>query len=162
MNDGEHQKHNEALAPGGADGAHQRARVLREKGELARRERNLTAARQFYEEAVALMRDSDDRLSFAHMIRHLGDVLTEQRCWPEAESCFIEALEIYRAHSQPHPLDIANAIRGYAVLKSETGPMDEARVLWGEAGSLYESLGIAAGAKECRRRAAPVLNQDFV
>jgi exonuclease VII small subunit len=39
--------------------------MLRELGELARRH-DLNAAQAYYEEAVALLRTSEDRLKFAH------------------------------------------------------------------------------------------------
>jgi len=144
---------NEAAALCGPDHDRDRAHVLRELGELARNRRDLNTAQAHYEAAVVLLRTSPDRLKFAHTIRHLGDVHAEQRHWPEAERCFVGALDIYRGHPSPDALDLANAIRAYAALKTETGRHEEARPLWAEARSLYESEGIAAGVEECRRRA---------
>jgi tetratricopeptide (TPR) repeat protein len=143
---------NGAAAMCGPDQDFDRADVLRELGELARDSRDLNAAQSHYEEAVVLMRTSD-RLKLAHTIRHLGDVHAKQQHWPEAERCYVEALGIYRSHPSPGALDLANAIRSYAALKTETGQPEEARELWAEAGELYESEGIAAGVAECRRRA---------
>lgn len=62
-------------------------------------------------------------------------------------------LPLYRSHPSPPPLDLANAIRAYASLKSEAGETEAAQALWREAGVLYESEGIAAAVEECRRRA---------
>ena len=87
-----------------------------------------------------------------HTIRHLGDVYTEQQDWSHAEPCFVEALDIYRSHPSPPTLDLANAIRAYAALKSAQGTHEEARVLWAEAGRMYEAVGISAGVEECKRR----------
>lgn len=126
---------------------------LRELGELARKRRDLPAAQAHYEEAVALFRVLDEPLKLAHTIRHLGDVHADQKHWPEAECCFVEALEIYRGHPSPGALDLANVIRPYALLLAETGRAEQARSLWAEAGTLYESVGVAAGVEECRRRA---------
>jgi len=145
---------NAALAMCGPDQACDRALVLRELGELARDRRDLNTARSHYEEAVALLRTSGDRLKFAHTIRHLGDVLTSQQHWPEAGRCYLEALDIYRGHPSPGALDLANAVRSYAVWMTEGGRREQARALWTEAAGLYESEGIAAGVEECRRRAA--------
>jgi tetratricopeptide (TPR) repeat protein len=144
---------NEAAALCGPDQDYERAHVLRELGELARNNLDLNAAQAHYEQAVVLLRTSDDRLKFAHTIRHLGDVHAEQQHWPDAERCLVEALEIYRSHPSPIALDLANAISAYAALKTETGQREEARALWAEACELYESEGIAAGVEECRRRA---------
>jgi tetratricopeptide (TPR) repeat protein len=144
---------NDAAALCGPDQDYERAHVLRELGELARNNGDLNAAQAHYEQAALLLRTSEDQLKFAHTIRHLGDVHAEQRHWPEAERCLIEALEIYRSHPSPIALDLANAVRAHAALKTETGQRKEARALWAEACELYESEGIAAGVEECRRRA---------
>ena len=151
---------NEAAAMCGPDRDDDRALVLRELAELARKSRDLNTAQARYEEAVVLLRTSEDRLTFAHTIRHLGDVEAEQQHWPEAEKCFLEALGIYRGHPSPDALDLANAIRAYAALKTETGQCEEARALWAEAGELYQTEGIAAGVEECRRRAGPLDRQE--
>ena len=63
---------NGAAAMCGPDQDLDRAHVLRELGELARDSRDLNAAQSHYEEAVVLLRTSQDRLKFAHTIRHLG------------------------------------------------------------------------------------------
>ena len=144
---------NEAAALCGEDQDYERASVLRELGELARNGGDLTSAQAHYQQAAPLLRNSEDQLKLAHTIRHLGDVHAEQQHWPEAERCLIEALEIYRSHPSPIALDLANAVRAYAALKTETGHRKEARALWAEACKLYESEGIAAGVEECRRRA---------
>jgi tetratricopeptide (TPR) repeat protein len=144
---------NEAAAMCGPDQQINRAHVLRELGELARNSHDLKAAQAHYEQAVVLLRSSDDRLKLAHTIRHLGDVHADRQHWPEAEECFAEALGIYRSHAAAGILDLANAIRSHAVLKTETGQREGARALWVEACELYESEGVAAGVEECRRRA---------
>ena len=110
-------------------------------------------AQSHYEEAVALLRTADHPVKLAHTIRHLGDVYAEQQHRALADACFAEALSLYRHHPSPPPLDLANAIRAYASLKSELGETEAAQALWREAGALYESQGIVAGVEECRRRA---------
>jgi tetratricopeptide (TPR) repeat protein len=130
----------------------ERAWRLRELGEISRRNGDLVSAQACYEEASNLLRGSQDRLKFAHTVRHLGDIYTERQDWSQAEPCFIEALRIYRNHPSPPTLDLANAIRAYAVLKSSQGTHEKARELWAEAGQLYEAAGIPAGVEECKRR----------
>lgn len=153
------QHRNAALALCGADEGDERADGLRELGELARANHDLPAAQVHYEEAVRLLRTSEDRLKLAHTVRHLGDVHAAQQRWPEAEGCLREALDICRkepscATLAVAQLDLANTIRAYAALMSETARREQARSLWTEAGSFYQALGIAAGVAECRRRAA--------
>lgn len=123
-----------------------RAQELRKRGEAAR-PRDGTIARQCYEESVALLRQLDRPLMLAHTVRHLGDVYCESGLRELAESCYDEALTLYRNQPDRSPLDLANAIRSLAVLRSE-----QARTLWEEAREIYAALGIDAGIKEATDR----------
>ena len=95
-----------------------------------------------------------DPLRLAHTVRHVGDILREDKQLEPAGPCYREALEIYRAHEDTPPLDLANAIRGYALLKAETGERQDAIALWQEAGELYAQVHVEAGVAESERRVA--------
>jgi tetratricopeptide (TPR) repeat protein len=99
---------NAALAMCGPGQDFSRACVLRELGELSRNVGNHRAAQEYYEQAVVLLRVSDDPDKLAHTIRHLGDVHAKQQQWAEAEKCFEEALDIYRGLPSPDVLDLAS------------------------------------------------------
>jgi hypothetical protein len=47
---------------------------------------------------------------------------------------------------------LANAIRGFALLKEATGALRDARMLWEEARSLYAEAGVKEGVDECSTR----------
>ena len=96
------------------------ARALRNLGELERR-LFPGAAREHYEQAVAIFREVGDPLKLAHTVRHLGDVHHEAGRGELAEPCYREALALYRNHEPRQPLNLANAIRSLAVLEGETG-----------------------------------------
>jgi tetratricopeptide (TPR) repeat protein len=132
-----------------------RSGELRSLAESARRGGDLAAARKYYEEAAGLLRNSADRLKFAHTVRHLGDVYVQLQNWAGAEACYLEALNFYRSQPASSVLDFANAVRAYAVLKGKTGNTDESRALWAEAGHMYRMLGVAAGVEECKLHAGP-------
>ena len=83
---------------------------------------------------------------------HAADILREQKRQNEAAPLYTEALEIYRKHKDTPPLDLANAIRGFALLKEDVGDRTEALSLWREARDLYELTGIPAGVSESDRR----------
>jgi tetratricopeptide (TPR) repeat protein len=129
------------------------ARALRDLGELERRS-DARAAREHYEEAVAIFREVNEPLRLAHTVRHLGDVHYEAGRAALAEPCYHEALAIYRGHPHTPPLDLANAIRSLAVLKGEAGETEEARRLWQEARCLYLATGVEPGVAECDARIA--------
>lgn len=128
------------------------ARALRSLGEVERKLHDGPAARLHYEEAVSVHRELGDPQAFAHTIRHLGDVYHDSGLPEMALRCYREALEVYRAHPETAPLDLANAIRSMAVLKSELQERDEARLLWEEARGLYQSAGVEAGVTESNAR----------
>jgi hypothetical protein len=75
--------------------------------------------------AVAKSRKVGDPLRLAHAVRHLGDAYYYARRAERAEPCYVEALSIYRGHEHARPLDFANAIRSFAVLKDENGEPQE-------------------------------------
>ena len=108
------------------------------------------AARACYEEAVAAARNAGDPLRLAHAVRHLGDVHRHAGRLMEAEACYAEALSLYGRLETPRPvLDHANALRPMAILKEESGRVEQARALWRRARDLYRAAGIEAGVAEC-------------
>jgi len=130
------------------------ARALASLGEIEWDLHHSDDALQNYEEAAAIYRSEGDVLRLAHTVRHLGDIHRNRRSPDLAEPCYLEALSIYRSHGQTPPLDLANAIRGLAILKGETGEAGEARSLWEEARDLYAAVQVKAGVDESSRRLA--------
>lgn len=141
------------LREGGSDLA--LAQALRSLGEVERKLRNRPAALQHYQEAITLLRRSAPPLMLAHTVRHLGDVYRENGQPVPAEHCYVEALNLYRSHPEADSLDLANAIRSFAVLKSETQATQDAAPLWQEARALYAQRNITAGVEECSRHLSP-------
>jgi hypothetical protein len=70
---------------------------------------------------------------------------------PQAEACYSEALSLYRETRTVRALDLANAVRPYALLKERTGRTTEARELWTEAHALYARVNARAGIDESAR-----------
>lgn len=110
--------------------------------------------------AVAGLRKIDDPLRLAHAVRHLGDAYYYAGRWSLAEPCYLEALSIYRRHEKRQPLDLANAIRSFAVLKDEVGAAAEAGLLWQEAHDLYVILDVSAGIAESAARLALLARRE--
>lgn len=105
-----------------------------------------------YEEAVLLCGKHSQPLVLAHTVRHLGDIQRHLGQHQNAQASYEQALDIYRNQPEADPLDVANALRPFAILKEATGDLDGARDFWREARGLYESLGIDAAVVECSRR----------
>ncbi len=129
---------------------------------LAQAERDLqhpTTALQCYREAAQIYRALDDRLAYAHTIRHSADVHRGQNTLPDAARLYEEALEIYRTHPDALPLDHANALRGFALLQDAAGHPEEALFLWQGASHLYSAAGVQAGFAEAEQHIAFLLGR---
>ena len=130
------------------------AQSLTGLGQVERDLQELDAALRHYEDAVQIYRALDEPLALAHTIRHVADIQRNRRQLDLAARCYIEALGIYRENKATPPLDLANALRGYALLNGETGNSEEALLLWREAGHLYAAVGVQAGVDESERQIA--------
>ena len=107
------------------------------------------AARARYEEAVAVARRDGRPMLLAHAVRHLGDAHREAGRLTAAEPCYAEALALYDGQDEPPALDYANALRPMAILKETLGQVDDAKVLWQRARTLYGAVPIEEGVAEC-------------
>jgi tetratricopeptide (TPR) repeat protein len=139
---------------GAADDRALLAQALTGLGQIERDLHETRSALRHYEDAVAIYRTLDDPLVLAHTVRHVGDILRNQGSLEQAAPHYKEALEIYRSHEETPPLDLANAIRGYALLKTGTGDKEEAAKLWQESGGLYAAVGVQAGVAESEAQVA--------
>jgi tetratricopeptide (TPR) repeat protein len=124
-------------------------------GQLERDRKNIGAALKHYQIAVELLRKQDDPLALAHTIRHVADILRGEGNLEPAQRHYEEALAIYYdAHETTPPLDLANALRGYALLMEQCGKNEEATMLWRQAHALYDQLEIGAGVTESQSHLA--------
>jgi len=115
--------------------------------DLGRDERALP----LYEEAVELCLALDDLPALAHTLRHLGDIHQEAGSFSAAELPYQQALALYRRLADTPALELANAIRPYALLRERLGEVEAARELWREARALYVAAGVVEGVDECDR-----------
>jgi len=125
------------------------ARSLTGLGQIERDLKNTVQALQHYEKAASIYRSSPDPLRFAHTIRHVGDILRNEGSVARARPCYEEALAIYRDHNETPHLDLANAIRGFALLEGDAGNTEQAMSLWQEARRLYYAANVQPGVEGC-------------
>jgi len=116
------------------------ARSLTRLSGIERDLREIDASLQHYQDAVAIYRTLDAPLALAHTIRHVGDILRESGQLAPALPCYEEALRIYRNHSDTGTLDLANTLRGFALLQAELGNPQAAIEMWQETGALYNQV----------------------
>ena len=127
-------------------------RTLMLLGQIERDSDRRAEALDHYKDAVEISRGVDQPLRFAHTLRHVADLHCDNGDLDLAEACYKEALVVYRGEKNAMPGHLANAIRGFAVMKDAAGSSDEARQFWTEARELYASLGVMEGVEECNIR----------
>ena len=135
------------------------AGALADLGQIERDLHCNDAALKNYEEAAAIYRAAGDVLDWAHTVRHIGDILRNMGRKDLAEPYFRTALDLYRGDARTAPLDLANTLRGYALLMDDNGESVRAKPLWQEARDLYAAVGVDAGVKESSRRLALLEHQ---
>ena len=129
-------------------------KAIKGLGQIERDEGHEKEARRLHKEAVDVCRLIGDPLLLAHTIRHLGEIHQDAGRLERAESLLLEALALYRSHKNPPTLDLANAVRPLAALKTATGEREEARRLWEEARDLYGAVDVWEGVAEATAQIA--------
>ena len=124
------------------------AKSLTGLGQIERDLKDNAQALQHYGEAASIYRGLPDPLRLAHAIRHVGDILRSEGSIEQARPCYEEALKIYREQMETSHLDLANAIRGFALLRADADETEQAGALWREARSLYSAAKVQPGVQE--------------
>jgi Tetratricopeptide repeat len=113
---------------------------------------NLEAARHHYAGAALLYREIGPPERLAYAIRHEADILREA-CQPaEAEPLYVEAEGIYRRQGEGAALDLANTLRGLALVNESLDRPDASRLLFKQARELYAKCNAEAGVAECNKK----------
>ena len=76
-----------------------------------------------------------------------------EACLPaEAEPLYLEAEAIYRQQGEEAELDLANTLRGLALVNESSGRSDAARLLFQQARELYAKCKVEAGVAGCNEK----------
>jgi tetratricopeptide (TPR) repeat protein len=113
---------------------------------------NLEAARHHYASAAVLYRQIGPSARLAYALRHEADTAREAGLPAEAEPLYVEAAAIYRQQGDDAALDLANTLRGLALVNESSGRSDAAKALFQEARELYAKCKVEAGVAECDER----------
>ncbi len=128
------------------------AQELIDTGYAARREGDLSHALEVYTAGAEQLRTMEQPIRLAHALRHVADIQRELGLRDEAEANYAEALAIYRGQPAASKLDLANTLRGYALLMESLGDTGNARDMWSEAGELYRAVEVQSGVDEAERQ----------
>ncbi len=114
-----------------------------------------------FEAALGLARQSLDHYEkggnphqLAHSRRHIADLMLHLDRLESAEKEYQQVIQIYRSLANFHEMDLANALRGYALLLEKKNKSIEAVIVWKEARGLYDKYKIAEGVQEADQHLA--------
>ena len=84
--------------------------------------------------------------------RHLANLQRALGNDADSESNYREAIGIYKADSQTRIGDLANALRGFALVFEKRSKISQAKTAWEETKELYQSCNLQAGIDEANRK----------
>ena len=134
--------------PGNSQEHVQRVRALNEQARAERSAGRGNVALGLYREIAVLQHAAGAALGEAHALRHMADIHLDHGNLEAAREHYESALGIYRSVGDGHSLDLANAIRGYAILLGEVDENAASVERWEEARAIYRACGIEAGVEE--------------
>lgn len=112
---------------------------------------NKQSAEADYRRAAELFRSLRDPYRTAHNMRHLADILRETGRSREAAPFYSESIEFFRKSGE-YPLQLANALRGLALMQGDLKDFSGSLQSWAEAKALYQMVSVDAGVAESRKR----------
>jgi tetratricopeptide (TPR) repeat protein len=113
---------------------------------------NCDAARHQYALAATLYRRIGPPERLAYAVRHEADVLRKLKQFEEARRLYLEAKRIYSQQNPEPTLDLANTVRGLALVSESFGRSGATISLWKQARELYLTANAPAGVQECDGR----------
>jgi tetratricopeptide (TPR) repeat protein len=96
-------------------------------------------------------RASGEVQHIAHSVRHLADLEFKLGQLDGAEEHYREAIQIYINDDNTTKLNLANTLRGYAMLTESQENIVLALGLWEEVKTLYNSIDIPEGVEEANQ-----------
>lgn len=115
------------------------AEALRTSGGLAYTQGNYSAARSFYEESLAIMRELNDRIGIGLLLGDLGSTATLQGDLPRARLLLEDSLNIHRENGNRAQIAIASGNLGN--IAAMGGDYSVAHSLFEEALTIHRELG---------------------
>ncbi len=128
---------------GGADGA---AKIYRKFGSQGQINKDLNEAHSFYEQALALSEDLNNRLGLASSYSHLGEIAQIRREWSRAISFYDRAIEQYESvNDQEQQIGLATVYNHLGNISVKRGDFGSAEEWYNQSLTLYQSMEDKAG-----------------
>ena len=113
---------------------------------------NFQKALELYQQSLGFYKKTNNSDKIAHSTRHIADIQRTLGQDADSEDNYREAIGIYRANSQTKTGDLANALRGFALVLEKRSKISEAKTTWEETKELYQASNIQAGVAEANQK----------
>ena len=113
---------------------------------------DLPKALEMYEQSLEFYRKADNRDKIAHSTRHIADNQRELGQDENSERNYRLAVGIYKSNTRTFAGDLANALRGFAIVLESRNKIPEAIAAWEETKDLYRECDLQMGQDEAQRK----------
>ena len=113
---------------------------------------NLSNALELCHKSLAFYHKANNSDKIAHSTRHIADLQCHLGDDTSSESNYRTAISIYKDNPDTQAGDLANALRGFAILLEKRGKIQEAITAWEEAKELYQAGHVQCGVDEAGRK----------
>jgi len=115
---------------------------------------NYPSALELNQKSLSFYEQIDNPDKKSHSMRHIADIHRRLGNYGESEKSYQQALTIFREYSRARQSDLANMLRGLALVSENLGKTAQAIEAWQEAQSIYQQLGLQNGVDEAAKKIA--------
>lgn len=115
---------------------------------------NYLKAVELNQESLNYFKKGNNMQGITHAMRHLADLQCQIGKLADAEGNYREVIDIYRDNPSTHAGNLANGLRGFAVLLEKRGKIKESITVWKETKELYSSIHLQEGVDEAKNKIA--------
>ena len=113
---------------------------------------NLLKALALCKKSLSYYKKTGNKNKIAHSTRHVADLERHLRREIDSERSYRTAIAIYRDNTNTYKGDLANALRGFAILLEKLKKFKEARETWKETKQLYQACNLLEGVSEAIKK----------
>lgn len=112
----------------------------------------LNQALAYCQQSLNYYKRANNRERIAHSTRHMADLQRHLNQYNESELNYRQAIEFYKSASSVHPGNLANTLRGFAILLELQEKFEEAINAWEETKELYLTCNLQEGVDEANQK----------
>ncbi|TQV70922.1 tetratricopeptide repeat protein [Aliikangiella marina] len=107
-------------------------------------------ALNYYQQSQAFYEKTELQDKVAHSIRHVADTFYSLNEIEKARAQYESAIKMYNTQADTNDVDIANTLKGYALVLEKQNENEAAKKKWSTILSIYEKYNIQSGINEAK------------